>query len=262
MSGLQKSLLRRKRSASLISSSSRSIARSDDDSSGTSDGDMVKTEPVLVESVLEASEGPSCEIDEDVFEDDWASIQYFQFDQAQGDPYVAYGREIRIDGWTHPSERKRMCLGFRGYWKTTHEVETVRRAIGNGLELSFDRKQITLKNVSEIKLFVQSRHLNRDLGAARDEIVKVPSCHEVDIFSLETLANDAKIAKTSFLDTYKLKDDCFIRVSFAKGWGTNYKRHSNIKCPCWLVIKVTVGLRMLNGSLQSLQPPIYSENSS
>ena len=43
---------------------------------------------MLVESVLEASEGPSCEIDEDVFEDDWASIQYFQFDQAQGDPYV------------------------------------------------------------------------------------------------------------------------------------------------------------------------------
>ena len=51
------------------------------------------------------------------------------------------------------------------------------------------------------------------MGAARDEIVKVPSCHEVDIFSLETLANDAKIAKTSFLDTYKLKDDCFIRNS-------------------------------------------------
>ena len=43
---------------------------------------------MLVESVLEASEGPSCEIDEDVFEDDWASIQYFQFDKAQGDPYV------------------------------------------------------------------------------------------------------------------------------------------------------------------------------
>ena len=35
---------------------------------------------------------------------------------------LASGREIRIDGWTHPSERKRMCLGFRGYWKTTHEV--------------------------------------------------------------------------------------------------------------------------------------------
>ena len=49
------------------------------------------------------------------------------------------------------------------------------------------------------------------LTPVKDEIVKVPSCHEVDVFSLDTLANDAKLAKNSFLDTYRLKDDCFIR---------------------------------------------------
>ena len=47
----------------------------------------------------------------------------------------ATNKVIQVDGWTDPCEEHRMCLGFRGFINTTHEIETIRRAIGNGIEL-------------------------------------------------------------------------------------------------------------------------------
>lgn len=106
-----------------------------------------------------------------------------------------------------------MCLGFRGFRQTTHEVETIRRAIGNGIELTYDADRLTIKNVSEIAIFVQSRQLNDQFtGNMTDDIIKIPSCHEADIFSVQALIEKVKLAEESgFESVYKTKDDCILR---------------------------------------------------
>ena len=97
------------------------------------------------------------------------------------------------------------------------KVESVRRVIGNGVELCYDaNSNLTLRNVSEIAVFVESQQVNRKMATKHmDSVIKVPSCHEMDVFSLADLRSDLKLSDVDFEAVYQVKNDCFIRNRFS-----------------------------------------------
>lgn len=196
---------------------------------------------------------------------EWAKIQFFQFEKPEGETFLATNKVIQVDGWTDPCEEHRMCLGFRGFINTTHEIETIRRAIGNGIELSYDNENLIIKNLSDISVFVSSPQLNNLFSSnfLPEDPIKISSCHEAQIFSLERLKEKIEKKKLDgFKDVFNLKDDCIIRIGFAKGWGLKYKRKMYTNIPCWIEISMCEGLRKVSETLRSLEPPQYNITSS
>ena len=67
---------------------------------------------------------------------------------------------IRIDGWTDPNNDARFCLGSVYNGQRSREIELVRRNIGAGIELIYELGKISLKNISETSVFIQSPQMN------------------------------------------------------------------------------------------------------
>ena len=78
---------------------------------------------------------------------------------------------VKIDGWTNPHGDGRFCLGSIPNPQRSREIELVRRNIGVGIELIYEMGKISLKNISDSSVFIQSPQMNYNWSLDPKEMV-------------------------------------------------------------------------------------------
>ena len=164
---------------------------------------------------------------------------------------------IRIDGLTDPSTQgNRLCLGVIGNVNRNRELELARRSIGNGIELVYEMGKVSLKNLSDASVFIQSPHMNESWNMDSKTVVKIPSGHEADIFDNQKFAMRlTQSVEYGFESVYRLNNMCTLRLSFVKGWGSDYRRAHITSTPCWIEIHLNGPLQWLDRVLREMGGP-------
>ena len=149
---------------------------------------------------------------------------------------------IKIDGFTsgpiEEGDDNRFALGSIPNQNRLPEVEQVRRTIGTGVELVYECGKVSIKNMSRgnpnsegnrtyhnlgQSVFIQSAQMNDMFRMDHKTVCKIPAGHEVDIFDNQKFAARlGKLVEFGFEAVYRLYEMCTIRLSFVKGWGSEY----------------------------------------
>lgn len=187
---------------------------------------------------------------------EWCTIHYYEMNCRYGDPFQGKAPIIRIDGWTDPSNGNRLCLGVINNVSRTQEVELARRNIGSGVELVYEMGKVSIKNLSDASVFIQSPHMNEMWNMDSKTVVKIPSGHEADIFDNQKFATRlAHSVEFGFESVYRLNNMCTLRLSFVKGWGRDYRRAHITATPCWIEIHLNGPLQWLDRVLREMGGP-------
>ena len=73
-------------------------------------------------------------------------------------------------------------------------------------------------------VFIQSAQMNDMFRMDHKTVCKIPAGHEVDIFDNQKFAARlGKLVEFGFEAVYRLYEMCTIRLSFVKGWGSEYR---------------------------------------
>ena len=152
---------------------------------------------------------------------------------------------IKIDGFTtgpiEEGDDNRFALGSIPNQNRLPEVEQVRRTIGTGVELVYECGKVSIKNMSRgnhkncpkgqnkvnlgQSVFIQSAQMNDMFRMDHKTVCKIPAGHEVDIFDNQKFAARlGKLVEFGFEAVYRLYEMCTIRLSFVKGWGSEYRK--------------------------------------
>uniref|UniRef100_A0A0K2TUL2 MH2 domain-containing protein n=1 Tax=Lepeophtheirus salmonis TaxID=72036 RepID=A0A0K2TUL2_LEPSM len=107
-----------------------------------------------------------------------------------------------------------------------------RKKIGRGLSLSQESNGVWIHNKSSSAIFVNSPTLDFHPLTGKFIIHKLLPGHSLLVFDYGV---SQPLLKRRNNSAPRL-DVCSVRVSFAKGWGANYKRQNVTNCPCWLEI--------------------------
>ena len=115
----------------------------------------------------------------------------------------------------------------------------VRHKLGNGIDLIYEMGIVKLENLSDRKLrvienclakivldmiFIQSADMNDRLNLGPKTVIKIPPGHGWNIFDNQAFAERlGKKVEEGFEEVYGLLQLCTIRVSFIKGWGSDYR---------------------------------------
>uniref|UniRef100_A0A914Z5K5 MH2 domain-containing protein n=1 Tax=Panagrolaimus superbus TaxID=310955 RepID=A0A914Z5K5_9BILA len=214
----------------------------------------------------------------------WCTIDYYEADQKIGDSYQAPHNypNISIDGGVNPSAPNRFCLGSLSSIRREKVSERVLRAIRSGVVLrSKNEGDVWLTNTTGFPIFVQSFHLDIqafraifdephrfepgttvkifDLRQVRDEILQRNAFRRYwdhikrGTASIESLTHDVekmKLYASKNTGVDDLRRLCTVRISFIKGFGLAYERSTIERCPCWVEIRITRALQILDEVLQ------------
>lgn len=148
---------------------------------------------------------------------------------------------VVVDGFTDPSqENNRICLGLLTNVNRNATIDNTRRHIGRGVRLVCTDSLVTVQNLSQTAIFVQSRNSNFKYGLQPTSVCRISvdssmvvfdyalfnkAC-SVDILALKVpyLQMLEKAKYEGYYQVYELQKMCFIRLSFVKGWGSDYHR--------------------------------------
>ena len=91
--------------------------------------------------------------------------------------------------------------------------------------------EVSTKNAQRVKkvnlgqsVFIQSAQMNDMFRMDHKTVCKIPAGHEVDIFDNQKFAARlGKLVEFGFEAVYRLYEMCTIRLSFVKGWGSEYR---------------------------------------
>ncbi|OXU24444.1 hypothetical protein TSAR_011483 [Trichomalopsis sarcophagae] len=219
--------------------------------------------------------------------DEWCSIAYFELDTQVGETYKVNKavQTITIDGYLDPFSKNRFCLGALSNIHRTERSEKTRLHIGKGVQLELRGEgDVWLKCQSHNSVFVQSQFLDRQAGRVPGDIChKVYPATHIKVFDLNqcfrlmrnqmasakaaAAAHAAAVEGSTNHDTPMTEElnansgisvddllrQSILRVSFIKGFGSDYPRQSIKETPCWIEIRLHRPLQLLDDELLKMQ---------
>ncbi len=119
--------------------------------------------------------------------DYWCSVAYYELNSRVGEIFKIPSSPtmtFTIDGFTDPSNLPdRICLGLLSNVNRNSTIENTRRHIGRGARLTFYNNELTVENLSETAIFVQSRNCNYRNNFHATTVCKIPTGEQRVIFS-------------------------------------------------------------------------------
>lgn len=190
----------------------------------------------------------------------WATISYFELNVRVGESYQCFNYEIVVDGYTNPQNNtNRFCLGQLSNINRNSTVETARRHIGRGIQLTYINGKVYARNCSDSSVFVQSRNLNYERNFHTFTVCKIPPDSSLMIFNNVTFSKLlGEAVNEGFEVVYDLTKMCTIRISFVKGWGAEYHRQDVTSTPCWIEVHMNGALKWLDNVLTTMGSPSNS----
>ncbi|KAG1671842.1 Mothers against decapentaplegic 4 [Nymphon striatum] len=221
----------------------------------------------------------------------WCSIAYFELDTQVGETFkVSSGSpRVTIDGYVDPSGGDRFCLGALSNVHRTEHSEKARLHIGRGVQLELQGEgDVWLRCLSDHSVFVQSYYLDREAGRAPgDAVHKIYPCAFIKVFDLRQchtqmqqqaataqaaaaaqaaavaghipgpssvggIAPAISLSAAAGIGVDDLRRLCILRLSFVKGWGPDYPRHSIKTTPCWIEVHLHRALQLLDEVLHTM----------
>lgn len=183
---------------------------------------------------------------------------------------------VTVDGYVNPSSLRRFCLGQLTNVHRTQHTERARTHVGKGIQLVRSKSGgVWIRTLTEYPVFIQSFHLDRKAcrlnGAAVHKIY--PNCY-IKIFDLRRchqemwrrfLVNRRNLqAQLATMNQGQnmprvqanmaigacgvddLRKLCVLRLSFVKGWGSDYLRKNIKQCPCWIEVTLNEAMKHLD----------------
>lgn len=187
----------------------------------------------------------------------WCSISYHEYDQRVGDKYQPESYTVTVDGYTHPMCNDRFCVGGLSNVNRNQFTEWVRRRINRGVKFTYVDGDVYVECISDSSIFVSTPMLGIEEGKdSPDKVTKVPAGGTVKVFNTTQFSKLlASAVPKGFEAVYKLTNYCSYRVSFVKGWGRNYKRHTILDVPCWIEVQLNGPLQWIDKVLRQMRPP-------
>ncbi|MFH4977238.1 hypothetical protein AB6A40_003947 [Gnathostoma spinigerum] len=189
----------------------------------------------------------------------WCSLGYYELNSRVGQLFKVSNSSVVVDGFTDPSGSKdRICLGPLTNVNRNSTIEKTRKYIGRGVRFSFDpsSRDVTVTNLSDAPVFVQSRNSNYKLNLSPTTVCRIPPGGTMCIFYYQIFAQMLQRAQLEgYNDVYELTKMCFIRISFVKGWGADYQRQDVTSTPCWMEMQLHGPLACIDTVMADLEPP-------
>ncbi|CAH1789646.1 unnamed protein product [Owenia fusiformis] len=221
----------------------------------------------------------------------WCTIAYFELDQQVGETFKVPSScpSVTCDGYTDPSSIDRFCLGQLSNVHRTESSDRARLHIGKGVQLDCRGEgDVWIRCLSDHSVFVQSYYLDREAGRAPgDAVHKIYPSAYIKVFDLRQchsqmqqqaataqaaaaaqaaavagnvpgpasvggIAPAVGLSAAAGIGVDDLRRLCILRLSFVKGWGPDYPRHSIKETPCWIEVHLHRPLQLLDEVLQAM----------
>ncbi|XP_047672522.1 mothers against decapentaplegic homolog 4 isoform X1 [Tachysurus fulvidraco] len=221
----------------------------------------------------------------------WCSISYFEMDVQVGEMFKVLSScpVVTVDGYVDPSGGDRFCLGQLSNVHRTEASERARLHIGKGVQLECRGEgDVWMRCLSDHAVFVQSYYLDREAGRAPgDAVHKIYPGAYIKVFDLRQchrqmqqqaataqaaaaaqaaavagnipgpgsvggIAPAISLSAAAGIGVDDLRRLCILRLSFVKGWGPDYPRHSITHTPCWVEVHLHRALQLLDEVLHTM----------
>ena len=206
----------------------------------------------------EESEAP--EPYQQTFDNPWCRITYWEHRDRIGRIFHVWSDSVNV--FEDLPQGDGLCLRVleSGVVDRAEVSEKVRGTIGCGFQLTLENYCVWLYNRSNIVLFVGSPNIQcQGVDGTQPVVKRLAPGNSIVVYD----PNLSDVVQEKFNKVYHLEGSCYkdgssvgsgigtttgdgtgangvhpycVRVSFGKGWGSNYTRMSITQCPCWVEI--------------------------
>jgi len=190
--------------------------------------------------------------------DAWIHIHYYELTSRLGPIYKSNNPTVTIDGFCAPPDSTRFCLGAIGNPSRDAVAVAVRRQIGKGWRIILNGGgNITLFSLGEAPVFVQCPIQAKMRGDHLSTIYRLAGGHSMTLFDEKVFMQSLEEARATnnYDNIYALKNLCYVRMSFVKGWGEKYRRRAITQTPCWAEAHWVQMLHKVDEVLQNVDHP-------